>query len=129
MNSEEIRADLDHFLKAYYKDTYIVYLDVPNKILEIQLKISDFERKYVRLFYGDNRKIFTEATEKTEKDLNTIDSVFLRIDEDGVFFGKSDFDVSASNAAAYYLLNRYLEEMMDLLPERLEQYRQQILLN
>lgn len=129
MNSEEIRADLDHFLKAYYKDTYIVYLDVPNKILEIQLKISDFERKYVRLFYGDNRKIFTEATEKTEKDLNTIDSVFLRIDEDGVFFGKSDFDVSASNAAAYYLLSRYLEEMMDLLPERLEQYRQQILLN
>lgn len=129
MNSEEIRADLDHFLKAYYKDTYIVYLDVPNKILEIQLKISDFERKYVRLFYGDNRKIFTEATEKTDKDLNTIDSVFLRIDEDGVFFGKSDFDVSASNAAAYYLLSRYLEEMMDLLPERLEQYRQQILLN
>lgn len=128
MSVEEIREDLDQFLKEYYRNTFIEYMDVSEKVLELRLVIDEAERKYVKLFYADNRQIFTESTEKTELDLDFIDAVYLRIDEDGVFFGKSNFDITASNAAAYYLLSRYLEEMMEMLPDKIEEYHSKMML-
>jgi len=128
MNVEEIREDLDRFLKKYYRNTFIEYMDVLEKVLELRLVIDESERAYVKLFYADNKQIFTEATDKTELDLDSIDAVYLRIDEDGVFFGKSNFDITASNAAAYYLLSRYLEEMMEKLPEKIEEYHSKMML-
>lgn len=128
MSVEEIREDLDRFLKGYYKNTFIEYLDVPGKVLELRLVLDESERKYVKLFYDDNKKMFTEAAAETEKDLASIDAVYLRIDEDGIFFGKSSFDLTASNAAVYYLLSRYLEEMVEKLPGKLEEYETKMLL-
>ncbi|SFN40538.1 hypothetical protein [Proteiniclasticum ruminis] len=128
MSVEEIREDLDRFLKGYYKNAFIEYLDVPGKVLELRLVLDEAERKYVKLFYEDNEKMFTEATAETEKDLARIDAVYLRIDEDGIFFGKSSFDLTASNAAVYYLLSRYLEEMVEKLPGKLEEYETKMLL-
>jgi hypothetical protein len=128
MSFEEIREDLDRFLKGYYKNAFIEYLDVPGKVLELRLVLDESERKYVKLFYDDNKKMFTEAAAETEKDLASIDAVYLRIDEDGIFFGKSSFDLTASNAAVYYLLSRYLEEMVEKLPGKLEEYETKMLL-
>ncbi|HBW12800.1 hypothetical protein [Proteiniclasticum sp.] len=128
MSVEEIREDLDRFLKGYYKNAFIEYLDVPGKVLELRLVLDESERKYVKLFYDDNKKMFTEAAAETEKDLASIDAVYLRIDEDGIFFGKSSFDLTASNAAVYYLLSRYLEEMVEKLPGKLEEYETKMLL-
>ena len=128
MSVEEIREDLDRFLKGYYKNAFIEYLDVPGKVLELRLVLDESERKYVKLFYDDNKKMFTESASETEKDLASIDAVYLRIDEDGIFFGKSSFDLTASNAAVYYLLSRYLEEMVEKLPGKLEEYETKMLL-
>ena len=128
MSFEVLREDLDRFLKGYYKNAFIEYLDVPGKVLELRLVLDESERKYVKLFYDDNKRMFTEAAAETEKDLASIDAVYLRIDEDGIFFGKSSFDLTASNAAVYYLLSRYLEEMVEKLPGKLEEYETKMFL-
>lgn len=128
MSIEEIREDLDHFLKRYYTNTFIEYFDLAGKVLELRLVLDETERKSVQLFYEDNKQSFTEETSETEKDLERIDAVYLRIDKDGIFFGKSSYDLTASNASAYYLLSRYLEEMLEKLPKKLEEYEAKILL-
>ena len=128
MSVEEIKEDLDNFLKRYYKNTFIEYLDVAAKVLELRLVLGETERKYVQRFYEDNKQMFTEATSETEKDLERIDAVYLRIDNDGVFFGKSSFDLTASNSAVYYLLSRYLEEMVEILPDKMKEYEARMLL-
>lgn len=128
MSIEEIREDLDHFLKRYYTNTFIEYLDLAGKVLELRLVLDETERKSVQMFYEDNKQSFTEETSETEKDLERIDAVYLRIDEDGIFFGKSSYDLTASNAAVYYLLSRYLEEMLEKLPKKLEEYETKLLL-
>lgn len=128
MSVEEIKEDLDNFLKGYYKNTFIEYLDVAAKVLELRLVLGETERKYVQRFYEDNKLMFTEATSETEKDLERIDAVYLRIDNDGVFFGKSSFDLTASNSAVYYLLSRYLEEMVEILPDKMKEYEARMLL-
>lgn len=128
MSVEEIKEDLDNFLKGYYKNTFIEYLDVATKVLELRLVLGETERKYVQRFYEDNKQMFTEATSETEKDLERIDAVYLRIDNDGVFFGKSSFDLTASNSAVYYLLSRYLEEMVEILPDKMKEYEARMLL-
>ncbi|SDH96971.1 hypothetical protein [Proteiniclasticum ruminis] len=128
MSVEEIKEDLDNFLKGYYKNTFIEYLDVAAKVLELRLVLGETERKYVQRFYEDNKQMFTEATSETEKDLERIDAVYLRIDNDGVFFGKSSFDLTASNSAVYYLLSRYLEEMVEILPDKMKEYEARMLL-
>ena len=128
MSVEEIKEDLDNFLKGYYKNTFIEYLDVAAKVLELRLVLGETERKYVERFYEDNKQMFTEATSETEKDLERIDAVYLRIDNDGVFFGKSSFDLTASNSAVYYLLSRYLEEMVEILPDKMKEYEARMLL-
>lgn len=128
MSVEEIKEDLDNFLKGYYKNTFIEYLDVAAKVLELRLVLGETERKYVQRFYEDNKQMFTEATSETEKDLERIDAVYLRIDNDGVFFGKSSFDLTASNSAVYYLLSRYLEEMIEILPDKMKEYEARMLL-
>lgn len=128
MSIEEIKEDLDNFLKGYYKNTFIEYLDVAAKVLELRLVLGETERKYVQRFYEDNKQMFTEATSETEKDLERIDAVYLRIDNDGVFFGKSSFDLTASNSAVYYLLSRYLEEMVEILPDKMKEYEARMLL-
>ncbi len=128
MSVEEIKEDLDNFLKGYYKNTFIEYLDVAAKVLELRLVLGETERKYVQRFYEDNKQMFTEATSETEKDLERIDAVYLRIDNDGVFFGKSSFDLTASNSAVYYLLSRYLEEMVEILPDKIKEYEARMLL-
>ena len=128
MSVEEIKEDLDNFLKGYYKNTFIEYIDVAAKVLELRLVLGETERKYVQRFYEDNKQMFTEATSETEKDLERIDAVYLRIDNDGVFFGKSSFDLTASNSAVYYLLSRYLEEMVEILPDKMKEYEARMLL-
>jgi hypothetical protein len=128
MSAEEIREDLDQFLKGFYKHTFIEFIDISTKILELRLTIDETERTYVKIFYEDNKSVFEEVTDRTEKDLESIDAVYLRIDEDGVFFGKSSYDLTASNAAAYYLLSRYLEEMIERLPEKMNEYHRNMLL-
>lgn len=128
MSIEEITEDLDQFLKSYYRNAFIEFLDVPGKVLELRLALDDRERTYVKAFYEENKQVFVDATVHTEEDLERIDAVYLRLDQDGIFFGKSSFDLTASNAAAYYLLNRYLEEMTDQLPEKMEEYRSKLLL-
>ena len=128
MSVEEIKEDLDNFLKGYYKNTFIEYLDVAAKVLELRLVLGETERKYVQRFYEDNKQMFTEATSETEKDLERIDAVYLRIDNDGVFFGKSSFDLTASNSDVYYLLSRYLEEMVEILPDKMKEYEARMLL-
>ncbi len=128
MSVEEIKEDLDNFLKGYYKNTFIEYLDVAAKVLELRLVLGETERKYVQRFYEDNKQMFTEATSETEKDLERIDAVYLCIDNDGVFFGKSSFDLTASNSAVYYLLSRYLEEMVEILPDKMKEYEARMLL-
>ncbi|HBT19259.1 MAG TPA: hypothetical protein DEA52_04305 [Clostridiaceae bacterium] len=128
MSQEEIHKDLLTFLKEYYSPVSITYYDVMKEELELSFYLSDEERRYVKVFYKDNLHIFTEATEETERDIARIEEVHLRFDEEGVFFGKSQFDYTASNAAAFYLLNRYLEDMVEKLGDKLKYYKDHMLL-
>lgn len=123
----EIRKDLLKFVRTYYKDAEIRHLDVPKGEIELQFRFTQKERMDVLRFFEDNIHIFTEHTEDTRKDIMEIGEIFIRFDEEGLYFGKSGFDYTASNAAAYYVLNRYLDEMVEELPGKMNYYKENYL--
>ncbi|MFH5836036.1 hypothetical protein ACHAL6_08150 [Proteiniclasticum sp. C24MP] len=127
MEMVEIRNDLLKFVRVYYKDSEISHLDVPKGEIELKFSFTQKERKNVLRFFEDNIHIFTDYTEDTRKDIMEISEIFIRFDEDGLYFGKSGFDYTASNAAAYYVLNRYLDEMVDQLPSKMSYYKENYL--
>ncbi|MBO1263898.1 hypothetical protein J3A84_02420 [Proteiniclasticum sp. SCR006] len=123
----EIRKDLLKFVQTYYKDSEIRHLDVPKGEIELQFSFTQNERMNILRFFEDNIHIFTEYTEDTRKDIMEISEIFIRFDGDGLYFGKSGFDYTASNAAAYYVLNRYLDEMVEELPGKMNYYKENYL--
>ena len=127
MEMIEIRSDLLKFIRKYYTDSEISRIDVPKGEVELKFNFSHKEKKNVLIFFEDNITIFNEFTEATRRDILEIDEIFIRFDEEGLYFGKSGFDFTASNAAAYYILNRYLDEMVEELPEKMRHYKENYL--
>lgn len=127
MEMVEIRKDLLKFVRNYYTDSEISRIDVPKGEIELKFNFSHREKKNVLIFFEDNISIFNEYTEFTRRDILEINEIFIRFDEDGLYFGKSGFDFTASNAAAYYVLNRYLDEMVEELPEKMRYYKENYL--
>lgn len=127
MEMIEIRNDLLKFIRKYYTDSEISRIDVPKGEVELKFNFSHKEKKNVLIFFEDNITIFNEFTEATRRDILEIDEIFIRFDEEGLYFGKSGFDFTASNAAAYYILNRYLDEMVEELPEKMRHYKENYL--
>ena len=127
MEMIEIRNDLLKFIRKYYTDSEISRIDVPKGEVELKFNFSQKEKKNVLIFFEDNISIFNEFTEATRRDILEIDEIFIRFDEEGLYFGKSGFDFTASNAAAYYILNRYLDEMVEELPEKMRHYKENYL--
>lgn len=127
MEMVEIRNDLLRFVREYYTDSEISHIDVPKGEIELKFNFSHKEQKNVLVFFEDNISIFNEYTEYTRRDIMEINEIFIRFDEEGLYFGKSGFDYTASNAAAYYVLNRYLDEMIEKLPEKMEYYKENYL--
>ncbi len=106
MDIAEIKTDLTNFIRGFYRDSEVRHLDVPAG--EVELRFNDY-------------------TEETRSDILEIEEIFFRFDEDGLYFGKSKYDFAASNAAAYYVLNRYLDDMVEELPLKLKIYQENYL--
>ncbi len=127
MERQEITKDLLKFIKKYYSDSEISHMDIPKGEIELKFNFNHTEQKNVLTFFEDNISIFTEYTEDTRRDILEINEIFIRFDEDGIYFGKTGYDYTASNAAAYYVLNRYLDEMVEELPEKIRFYQENYL--
>lgn len=127
METVEIRKDLLKFVRGYYRDADISRMDVPKGEVELKFNLSLQERKSVLRFFEDNIHVFEKHTESTREDIMEISEIFIRFDEDGLYFGKSGFDYTASNAAAYYILNRYLDDMVEELPVKMSYYKENYL--
>ncbi|NLB20611.1 MAG: hypothetical protein GX829_07275 [Clostridium sp.] len=123
MNVEEIKLDLIRFVKGFYEDADVLYLDITKKEVELRLHVMEKDREEIKAFYENNRKIFKDETIKTNIDLAILSEVSIRVDKDGIFFGKSSFDFLATNVVAFYLLEKYLNDLMEELPKKLEEYR------
>lgn len=127
MDIAEIKTDLTNFIRGFYRDSEVRHLDVPAGQVELRFSLDDEERKNVLTFFEDNIRIFNDYTEETRSDILEIEEIFIRFDEDGLYFGKSKYDFAASNAAAYYVLNRYLDDMVEELPLKLKIYQENYL--
>ena len=123
MTIEEIKRDLLDFVKSYYEYSDVMYLDVNNEEVELRFHVLEEDRNEMKRFYKNNRHIFQDETDETEEDLQTLDNVSIRVDADGVYFGKSAYDLLATNVVAFYLLEKYLNPIVEEVPSRLKEYR------
>jgi hypothetical protein len=123
MDYEEIQEDLVKFVRNYYGDFDVLHLDVPKEEVELRFHLNEEQRQQITVFFENNIEVFQGYTEETRRDLLEIDSVAIRFDEDGLYFGKSGYDYIASNAAAYYLLTVYLEDLVEELPGKMKDYK------
>ncbi|MBR0576658.1 hypothetical protein KCG48_09940 [Proteiniclasticum sp. BAD-10] len=123
MDYEEIQEDLVKFVRNYYSDFEVLHLDVPKEEVELRFHLNEEQRQQITVFFENNIEVFQGYTEETRRDLLEIDSVAIRFDEDGLYFGKSGYDYIASNAAAYYLLTVYLEDLVEELPVKMKDYK------
>ncbi len=123
MNVDQIKLDLIRFVKEFYEETDVLYLDISKEEVELRFHVMEKDREEIFFFYENNRKVFIDETDSTKADLAIINEVSMRVDKDGVFFGKSSFDLLATNVVAFYLLEKYLNELMEELPEKLVEYR------
>ena len=123
MDYEEIQEDLVKFVRNYYSDFEVLHLDVPKEEVELRFHLNEEQRQQITVFFENNIEVFQGYTEETRRDLLEIDSVAIRFDEDGLYFGKSGYDYIASNAAAYYLLTVYLDDLVEELPVKMKDYK------
>lgn len=129
MDIEEIRNDLTRFVRNYYGNTEVHHLDIPEGEVEFKFSLDETERANVMVFFEDNIALFDDYTEETRSDIMQLEEIYIRFDEDGLYFGKSSYDYTASNAAAYYVLNVYLDAMVEEIPEKMRFYRENYLYN
>jgi len=123
MNMDEITRDLINFVRKYYENSEILHLDVPEEEVELKFNLDLRQRKKVMIFFEDNIASFKDITEATKKDIMTLDNICIRFDPDGIYFGKSGYDYTASNAAAYFILNMYLDDMVEKIPDKMKAYK------
>lgn len=129
MTQEEIREALLKHIQARYSDAEIRHLDILLGELELELFLSQQDREALVRFYEQNPDLFQGATERTPWDLQRLPAVHLRYDAEGVYFGKTGYDQTASNVAAFYVLNVYLEDLMETLPEKMLELKKMYELN
>ncbi len=110
MNVDEIKKDLLKYVRKYYEDVEILSLNVPDEEVELKFNLSYELRKKVMIFFEDNIVSFNDYTEEAKKDIMVLDNICIRFDPDGIYFGKSGYDYTASNAAAYFVRNRRLPD-------------------
>ncbi len=125
MIMEEIKRNLIKFAKMYYDETDVMYLDVNQEEVELRFHVREDDREEIKRFYENNKHIFLDETDKTRGDLKTLSDISIRVDGDGIFFGKSSFDLLATNVVAFYLLEKYLNGLMEELPRKLREYKDQ----
>jgi hypothetical protein len=123
MNMDEITRDLMNFVRKYYENSEILRLDVPEEEVELKFNLDLKQRKKVMIFFEDNIASFKDITDATKKDIMILDNICIRFDPDGIYFGKSGYDYAASNAAAYFILNMYLDDMVEEIPEKMKAYK------
>ncbi len=123
MTMEEIKKDLLKFVKMYYDHADVMHLDLNQEEVELRFHIDEEDREEIKWFYENNRHIFMEDTGETENDIETLKDVSIRVDADGIFFGRSSYDFLATNVIAFYLLEKYLDGLMEELPSKLKDYR------
>lgn len=123
MSREEIKKDLLNQVKRVYEQVDIIHLDLNEEEVELRFHVQEKDREGIKGFYHNNRQVFQDETEDTENDLHTIDQVSIRLDGQGIYFGKSSYDLLATNVAAFYLLEKYLNPLIEELPTLLKEYR------
>ena len=116
MIMEEIKRNLIKFAKMYYDETDVMYLDVNQEEVELRFHVREDDREEIKRFYENNKHIFLDET---------LSDISIRVDGDGIFFGKSSFDLLATNVVAFYLLEKYLNGLMEELPRKLREYKDQ----
>lgn len=129
MTQDEIREVLLKHIQDRYPDAEIRHLDILLGELELELFLTDEDRESLVRFYEQNPDLFQGATESTSWDLKRLPAVHLRYDAEGVYFGKTGYDQTASNVAAFYVLNVYLEDLMETLPEKMMELKEMYELN
>lgn len=126
MTTEEVKLELTKYVKSFYEYSDIMFLDIYKEEVELRFHVVDSDRERILKFYENNKKIFKEATDVTSKDLQELTDISMRLDQDGIFFGCSSYDFVATNVVAFYLLEKYLNELMEGLPKALEHYHKKI---
>jgi hypothetical protein len=129
MTVDDIKKDLLKYVKKFYQDVEILSINVPEEEVELKFNLSYELRKKVMIFFEDNIASFNDYTEETKRDIMVLDNICIRFDPDGIYFGKSGYDYTASNAAAYFVLNMYLNDMVEEMPEKMKAYRDTYLYN
>lgn len=129
MTINEIQADLLKQVRKYYENADIVHLDIPQEEVEIQFNLSDEDRRGILVFMEDNPMSFKDKTKETRRDVLEMEYVGIRFDTEGIYFGKSGYDDTATTASAYYLLNVYLDEFAETIGEILKGYKKHYLMH
>lgn len=129
MTINEIHADLLKQVRKYYERADIIHLDIPQEEVEIQFNLSDEDRQDILVFMEDNPMSFKDRTKETRRDVLEMDYVGIRFDTEGIYFGKSGYDDTATTASAYYLLNVYLDEFTERIGELLKSYKKDYQMN
>ena len=86
-----------------------------------RLKILEFMAEYPEMF--------SEANAETAKDVLEMDNICIRFDEEGTYFGRSYYDYTACSAAAFFILEGYLNSFPDRIEQMMEKYREGYSLN
>jgi hypothetical protein len=129
MTINEIHADLLKQVRKYYERADIIHLDVPQEEVEIQFNLSDEDRRDILVFMEDNPMAFKDRTKETRRDVLEMEYVGIRFDTEGIYFGKSGYDDTATTASAYYLLNVYLDEFAERIGDILKSYKKDYQMN
>lgn len=129
MTINEIHADLLKQVRKYYERADIIHLDVPQEEVEIQFNLSDEDRRAILVFMEDNPMAFNDRTKETRRDVLEMEYVGIRFDTEGIYFGKSGYDDTATTASAYYLLNVYLDEFTERIGDILKSYKKDYQMN
>lgn len=123
MTGEEIRFDLMKYVKRFYEPVDILHLDLVNEEVELRFHVMEEDRSQILSFYESNQEIFQEKTDQAQKDLETLKDISIRVDQDGIYFGKSSYDFLATNVVAFFLLEKYLNQPIEELHKKLLEYK------
>ena len=60
MNVEEIKLDLIRFVKGFYEDADVLYLDITKEEVELRFHVMEKDREEITAFYEHNSIIFKD---------------------------------------------------------------------
>lgn len=129
MTINEIHTVLLKEVRRHYDKTEIIHLDIPLGEVEFKFNLDHEDRMRILEFMSENPEIFSEANDDTARDILEMDNICIRFDEEGTYFGRSSYDYTACSAAAFFILDGYLNSFPDRIEQMMENYREGYSLN